>query len=125
MPSFSHKGRTRGGATDWQREEAPHHYHLGMVALQEICWYQKTTNLLIRKAPFQRLVRKITIKIKGNLQMQSTTLLALQEALEAFLTDLFHDTNLCMIHAKHVTIMPKNMALGCCIQGIDTQSLGT
>jgi histone H3 len=41
--------------------------------------------------------------------MQSTALLALQEASEAYLVRLFEDSNDCAIHAKHVTIMPKDM----------------
>ncbi len=86
-----------------------------MVALWEIHWYQKTTNLLIRKAPSQRLVPEIMHKIKTNLQMHSTALLALQEPFEAFLTDVYSDTNLYAIHAKHVTMMRKDMALACCI----------
>jgi histone H3 len=93
----------------------PHRYRSGTVALWEIRWYQQTTNHPTRKAPFQRLVCKLACKIKSNLQMQSTVLLALQEALEAFLTDVFSDTNLCAIHTKHVTIMRKDMALTCCI----------
>jgi histone H3 len=72
---------------------------------------------LIRKAPFQRLVRKIACGIKSDLQMQSTALLALQEASTAYLVCLFKDTNDCAIHAKHVKIMPRDMKLAQCIQG--------
>jgi histone H3 len=90
-----------------------------MVALREIRKFQKTTNLLIRKAPFQDLVCKLAQKIgKSNLRMQSTAVLALQEAAEAFMIDVFRDTNLCMIHSKRVTIMAKEMVLACRIQGI-------
>jgi histone H3 len=67
-----------------------------MVAAREIHKFKKTTNLLIRKAPFQRLARKLALKFgKSNLQMQSTAFLALQEALEYFMIDLFSNTNLC------------------------------
>ncbi len=80
---------------------------------------QKNTDLLIRKAPFQRLERKIALKFgKSNLQMQSTAVLAIQEATEYFMVDVFSDTNLCVMHGKHVTIMKNNMVLACCIQGI-------
>jgi histone H3 len=89
------------------------------VALREIKKFQKNTDLLIRKAPFQRLVRKIALKFgKSNLQMQSTALLALQEAAEYSMLDVFSDTNLCTMHSKHVTIMKNDMVLACRIQGI-------
>jgi histone H3 len=83
----------------------PYHFCPGMVALREISKFQKTTtNLLIRKAPFQHLVRKLAQKIgKGNLQMQSTAVLALQKAVEYFMIDVFSNTNLCTM-LKCVTI---------------------
>jgi histone H3 len=77
------------------------------VALREIRRYQKSTELLIRKLPFQRLVREIAQDFKTDLRFQSSAVLALQEASEAYLVGLFEDTNLCAIHAKRVTIMPK------------------
>ena len=104
----------------------PHRYRPGTVALREIRRYQKGTELLIRKAPFQRLVREIMEDLPrrysrlpnyGQVQSdppdrwQSTALLALQEAAEAFLIGFFEDTNECAIHAKRVTIMPKDMHL--------------
>ncbi len=95
----------------------PHCYHPGTLALCKIHKYQKSTKLLIRKAPFQRLVRKIAINFKSDLQMQSTALLALQEALEAYLVCLFEDTNECALRGKRVTIMPKDMQLARRIRG--------
>ena len=95
----------------------PHCYRPGTVALCEIHKYQKSTELLIRKATFRRLVRKICQIFKSDLQMQSTALLALQEASEMYFICLFDDTNECAIHGKHVTIMPKDMQLAQCIQG--------
>jgi histone H3 len=71
----------------------------------------------MRKAPFQRLVREIAVGIKSDLRMQSTALLALQEAAEAYMVGIFHDTNACAIHAKRVTIMPKDMQLARRIRG--------
>ncbi len=95
----------------------PHRYRPGTIAIREIHKYQKNTDLLIRKAPFQCLVEEIATNLKSDLQMQSTALLALQEALEAFLVRLFEDSNECAIHAKRVTIMPKDIQLAQRIQG--------
>ncbi len=72
-----------------------------------------------RKPPFQHLVRKIALKFgKSDLQMQNTAVLALQEAAEYFMVDVFSDINLCAMHGKRVTIMKKDMVLACSIQGI-------
>jgi histone H3 len=81
------------------------------VALREIRRFQKSSELLIRKAPFSWLVREIAEKMEVPLCFQSTAVIALQEALEANLIGLFEDTNLCAIHAKRVTIMPKDIQL--------------
>jgi histone H3 len=103
------------------KHHKPHRYRPGTVALREIRRYQKSTELLIRKAPFQRLVREIAQNLiddgKRDVRFQSTAVLALQEASEAYLVGLFQDTNLCTIHAKQVTIMPKDMQLARLIQG--------
>ncbi|XP_006888695.1 PREDICTED: histone H3.1-like [Elephantulus edwardii] len=80
----------------------PHRYRPGTVALREIRRYQKSTELLIRKLPFQRLVREIAQDFKTDLRFQSSAVMALQEACEAYLVGLFEDTNLCAIHAKHM-----------------------
>ena len=95
----------------------PHRYRPGTVALREIRKYQKSTELLIRKLPFQRVVREIAQQFKSDLRFQSQAVLALQEASEAYLVGLFEDTNLCAIHAKRVTIMPKDMQLAKRIRG--------
>jgi histone H3 len=95
----------------------PHRYRPGTVALREIRRYQKSTDLLIRKMPFQRLVREIAQNFKSDLRFQSPAMLALQEAAEAYLVGLFEDTNLCAIHGKRVTIMPKDMQLARRIRG--------
>ena len=79
--------------------------------------YQKSTDLLIRKLPFQRLVREIAYNINASLRFQSTAIEALQEAAERFLVLLFEDTNLCAIHAKRVTIQAKDMKLARRIRG--------
>ena len=94
----------------------PHCCRPGTIAIHEIRKYQKNTDLLIRKAPFQRLVKEIATNFKWDLRMQSTALLAPQEALEAYLVCLFEDSNDCAIHAKCVTIMPKDIQLAQRIQ---------
>src|ERR1700734_3147305 len=113
----------------------PHRYRPGTVALREIRRYQKSTELLIRKLPFQRLVREIAQDFKVNsilisavshsliisaqtdLRFQSSAVMALQEAAEAYLVSLFEDTNLAAIHAKRVTIQPKDLALARRLRG--------
>ncbi len=98
----------------------PHRYRPGTVALREIRRFQKSTELLIRKLPFQRLVREIALDFwphGGAPHFQSSAVGALQEAAEAYLVGLFEDTNLCAIHAKRVTIMPKDMALARRLRG--------
>jgi histone H3 len=94
-----------------------------MVALSEIQKFQKTTDLLIRKAPFQHLVQEIIhdMSRKSDLQIQNTALLALQEAAEYFMVDVFSNTNLCAQHGKRVTIKVKDLVLSCHIQGIGMQ----
>ncbi|XP_068930543.1 histone H3.3A-like isoform X2 [Petaurus breviceps papuanus] len=84
----------------------PHRYRPGTVAVREIRRYQKSTELLIRKLPFQRQVREIAQDFKTDLRFQSAAIGALQE-----------DTNLCAIHAKRVTIMPKDIQLARRIRG--------
>ena len=95
----------------------PHRYRPGTVAFREIRKYQNSTELLIRKLPFQRLVREIAQDFKTDLRFQSLAVRALQEACEAYLVGLFEDTNLCAIHAKRVTIMPKDIQLARRIRG--------
>ena len=87
----------------------PMRYRPGTVALREIRRYQKSTELLIRKLPFNRLVREIAQDFKTNLRFKPQAMGALQDAAEAYLVGLFEDTNLCAIHAKRVTIMPKDI----------------
>ena len=114
-------------ATKAARKSAPasghtkkHRYRPGTVALREIRKYQKSPDLLIRKLPFQRLFREIMQSFGGrckDMRVQSTAVLALQEAAEAYLVGLFEDTNLCAIHARRCTVMPKDMQLARRIRG--------
>lgn len=80
-------------------------------ALREIRKYQKSTDLLIRKRCFQRVVREIAQNCKHDLRFQSEALGALQEASESFLVALFEDIQQCAIHAKRVTIQPPDVRL--------------
>ena len=95
----------------------PRRFRPGTVALREIRKFQKSTDLLIRKLPFQKVVREIATQFKSDLRFQTQAILALQEACEAYLVKLFEDTNLCAIHAKRVTIMAKDMMLEKRIRG--------
>lgn len=97
-----------------------HRYKPGTVALQEIRRYQRSTDLLLLKLPFSRLVREIALSLRPSnedFRWQSQAIQALQEAAEAFLVHLFEDTNLCAIHAKRVTIMQKDIQLARRIRG--------
>ncbi|XP_072988396.1 histone H3.3-like [Typha latifolia] len=99
------------------RLKRPHRFRPGTVALREIRKFQKTTELLIRKMPFQRLVREIAQDFKMDLRFQSHAVLALQEAAESYIIGMFEDANLCAIHAKRVTIMTKDIQLSRRIRG--------
>ena len=89
----------------------------GALARKEIRKYQKSTELLIRKAPFQRLVRALCRDLNNDMKFQSTAMLALQEAGEAYLVGLLEDTNICAAHAKRFTIMVVDMRLARRIRG--------
>jgi histone H3 len=89
----------------------PHRYRPGTVALREIRRYQKSTELLIRRLPFQRLVREVLEQGRSDARISASALLAFQESAEAYLVGLFEDTNLAAIHARRVTIMPRDMLL--------------
>jgi len=88
-----------------------------VLALREIRKYQRSTSLLIKKAPFMRLCRELAQSYKQELRWQTTAVLAIQEAAEAYLTALFEDVNLIAIHSGRVTIQPKDLALSLRIRG--------
>ena len=88
----------------------------GTIALWEIRKYQKSMGFLIRKLPFTKWVREITQAYRGDLNFQVMALLNLQEAAEAYVVNLVEDANLCVIHAKRVTLMPKHVYLAQRIQ---------
>ena len=84
----------------------------GTVALREIRRYQKSTELLLRRAPFRRLVREIAQDFHNEpLRFGSDAFAALQEASEMFLTEVFGDANLCAIHDKRVTLLQRDLQL--------------
>eukprot|EP01119_Soliformovum_irregulare_P011420 TRINITY_DN2850_c0_g1_i1.p1 TRINITY_DN2850_c0_g1~~TRINITY_DN2850_c0_g1_i1.p1 ORF type:complete len:155 (-),score=16.68 TRINITY_DN2850_c0_g1_i1:54-518(-) len=98
----------------------PHRARPGVAALKEIRKFQKTTDLLIRKLPFARLVRELAANITTDeiYRWRAEALLALQTAAESYLVHLFEDANLCAIHGKRVTIMPKDIQLSRRIRGL-------
>jgi histone H3 len=114
---LARKAMTKTAPSTTPTVKKPHRYRPGTVALREIRRYQKSCDLLLRKAPFQRLVREIAQDFKNELRFQGSAILALQEAGEAYLVNLFEDTNLCAIHARRTTIMPKDLQLARRIRG--------
>ena len=105
----------------------PHRYRPGMVALREIRHYQTSTENLIKWTPFQRLIREISQEYRicpdgpgtpsVQVRFQSTAIAALQEAAENYIVGLLDDVNLLAIHARRVTIMPRDIRLTLRIRG--------
>uniref|UniRef100_A0A5S6QSV6 Histone domain-containing protein n=1 Tax=Trichuris muris TaxID=70415 RepID=A0A5S6QSV6_TRIMR len=94
----------------------------GVVALQEIRFYQRGTELLMRRAPFHRVIREIVKRLgRIDLRFQRAAMEVLQTAAEAYTVGVMEDTNLACIHAKRVTIMPKDIKLALRLRG-DLQS---
>ena len=83
----------------------------GIKALKDIKKYQVSTDLLIRRLPFQRVAREITQGMRLDMRFQSTAIMALQEAGEAFLIGLLEQFNLCVVHTKQVTVPTKDIQL--------------
>ena len=86
-------------------------YKAGTVALKEIRRYQNSTDLLIRKLPFQRFVRNIAQQYKADARFQAPALACLHEAVESFLSGVFEDANLCAVHSRRVTVLPRDLQL--------------
>ncbi|GAV56920.1 Histone domain-containing protein [Cephalotus follicularis] len=109
-PSAAATGRN---APQGKQSNKPHRYRPGTVALREIRRYQKTWNLLIPHASFIRNVREITQQFASPeiTRWTAEALVALQEAAEDFLVNLFSNSMLCAIHAKRVTLMKKDFEL--------------
>ena len=105
------KKQPRSQSDKASTQHQPHRYWPGMVALREIWRYQKSMELLIRKLPFQHLVREILQGFGVGFRETPAMMMALQEAAEAYLVQLLEDSNLCTIHAKRITIQPKDIQL--------------
>ncbi|XP_070578239.1 uncharacterized protein [Ptychodera flava] len=110
----------KGKYLSWNRVggmKRPVRYRPGTLALKEIRKYQRSCQLLIRKLPFQRLVKEIAQNIYRGIRFHTDALFALQEAAESYLVGVFEDSYLCAIHAKRVTLMPKDIALAKRLRG--------
>ncbi len=108
-----------GSGVEGGKVKKPHRWRAGTKALREIRKYQKSTELLLRKLPFQRFVREIAQRVTGDstLRFQAVAVAALQVAAESYLIGLFEDTHLCALHANRVTIMSKDMQIARRIRG--------
>ena len=107
--------KTAGGASSGVKRA--HRWRPGTVALREIRKFQKGTELLVQKAPFQRLVRELASAQKEGLRFQSSAVQAIQEATESYVISLLADTNLCAIHTRRVTIQAKDVQLALRLRG--------
>eukprot|EP00744_Colponema_vietnamica_P003356 GILI01005157.1.p1 GENE.GILI01005157.1~~GILI01005157.1.p1 ORF type:complete len:157 (+),score=14.59 GILI01005157.1:45-473(+) len=94
-----------------------HRWRPGTVALREIRKYQASVTMLIRRAPFQRLVREVVQKTKESLRMSRSAVDAIQESTEAYMVSLFADATLCTLHAKRVTLMSRDIKLARRLRG--------
>ena len=112
-----HGKRPLGKSASSKKNKRGRRCRPGTRALWEIRRAQKSVKNMIAKLPFQRLVREIAQQFASDIRMQGSALAALQEAAEAYIVELIEDTNLCAIHAKRVTIMPKDMQLARRIRG--------
>lgn len=115
--SLGKKSATKAAASTSGGVKKQFRWRPGTVALREIRKFQKGTELLIRKAPFQRLVREVATAQKEGLRFQSSAVLAIQEATESYVISLLSDTNMCAIHTRRVTIMPRDLTLARRLRG--------
>ncbi|XP_066305054.1 histone H3-like centromeric protein A [Branchiostoma lanceolatum] len=111
-------GPSNAGQQQQARAPRRRRFRPGTRALMEIRKFQKSTKLLLRKLPFARVVREVCQEVGGvDFRWQAYAIMALQEAAEAFLVGLMEDANLIALHAKRVTIMPKDVQLARRIRG--------
>lgn len=112
------KPPNKSGNKPKKTKERMPRYRPGTVALREIRRYQKSNELLIPKLPMQRLIRSIAAEFKPDgIKFQSAAIGAIHEAAEAYMAQIFEDTNLCAIHAKRVTIQPRDIKLAMRLRG--------
>ena len=111
------KKQPRSQSDKASAQHQPHRYWPGTVALREIRRYQKSTELLIHKLPFQHLVCEILQGFGVGFRVTPAMMMVWQEAAEAYLVQLLEDLNLCTIHTKCITIQPKDIQLARRIHG--------
>ena len=116
-PPVATKAARKSAPSGGQRFKKPHRFRPGTVALREIRRYQKSTELLIPKRRFQLLVREISLSHMKNGRFQTAAMAMLQEAGEAYVIQLLDDANTCAIHARRVTVTPKDLKLATRIRG--------
>ena len=88
-----------------------HRFRPGTVALREIRKYQRSTDMLIKRAPFRRLIREIAQDYKDDVRFQKSAIDAIQEATESYITSLFTDSNLAALHTGRTTVMANDLHL--------------
>jgi histone H3/H4 len=116
-PRLTEPRPKRAGGTT---ARAPRRFRPGMRAIQEIRKFQRTTQFLIRRLPFARLVKEITTAYHHSLRWRVDAIEALQHSAEDYIINLLTDANLCAVHARRVTIMPRDLYLARRIRGITT-----
>ena len=114
-------------ATHAARKQAPAHsqskkprrFRPGIKALRDIRKYQRSTEALIQRRPFQRIVKELAQNIAPDFRFQSVAIRALQEAAEDFLVSLFQDSQHCAVHASRMTVMPSDLRLAARLRGVE------
>lgn len=103
--------KAKGGDVHVSIKQTRPRFRPGTVALRDIRKYQRSTELILRRLPFQRLVRHCVQEWKSDARFQAAALLALQEAAETYIVKLYEDMNQLAVHAKRVTILEKDFYL--------------
>ena len=103
--------KAKGGDVHVSIKQTRPRFRPGTVALRDIRKYQRSTDLILRRLPFQRLVRQCVQEWKSDARFQAAALLALQEAAETYIVKLYEDMNQIAVHAKRVTILKKDFFL--------------
>lgn len=117
LPDSNQKPNLQNGSFRQNKTLKVHRFRPGTVALREIRRFQKSTELLIPRAPFWRLVKDVSSNHKTEYRYSALAVMAIQEAAEAYMTSLFEDANLCAIHARRVTVFPRDVQLARRLRG--------